>query len=66
MVDTEASQSGDGFSLYQILQTDGTLATILTEHVRYTHTHTHKASISVSRLLKTQPYGTFYMTYVLL
>lgn len=64
MVDTEASQSGDGFSLYQILQTDGTLATILTEHVRYTHTQ--KASISVSRLLKTQPYGTFYMTYVLL
>lgn len=38
MVDTEASQSGDGFSLYQILQTDGTLSTVFTEHVRCTHT----------------------------
>lgn len=34
MVDTEAGQPGDGLSLDQLLQTDGTLATVFTEHVR--------------------------------
>lgn len=34
MVDTEASQSGDGLSLYQILQTDGALSAVFTEHIR--------------------------------
>lgn len=33
MVDTETSQSGNGFSLQQILQTDWTLATVFTENI---------------------------------
>lgn len=34
MVDAEASQPGDGLSLYQVLQTDGALAAVFTEHIR--------------------------------
>lgn len=34
MVDTQAGQPGDGLSLYQILQTDGALAAVFTEHIR--------------------------------
>lgn len=34
MVDAEASQPGNGLSLYQILQTDGTLSAVFTEHIR--------------------------------
>lgn len=34
MVDAEASQSSDGLSLYQILQTDGALSAVFTEHIR--------------------------------
>lgn len=41
MVDAEASQSGDGLSLYQILQTDGALSAVFTEHVRWKRTQTH-------------------------
>lgn len=40
MVDAEASQPGDGLSLYQILQTDGALSAVFTEHIRCKHTHT--------------------------
>lgn len=50
MVDAEASQSSDGLSLYQILQTDGALSAVFTEHIRCTHTHKHKATISASSL----------------
>lgn len=39
MVDTEAGQPGNGLSLHQILQTDGALANIFTEHVRCTYAH---------------------------
>lgn len=42
MVDTEASQPGDGLSLYQILQTDGALSTVFTEHIRCKCKSNHK------------------------
>ncbi len=38
MIDAEASQPGDGLSLHQILQTDGTLSAVFTEHIRCKHT----------------------------
>lgn len=34
MVDAEASQSGDGLSLNQILQTDRALSAVFAEHIR--------------------------------
>lgn len=42
MVDAETSQPGDGLSLDQVLQTDGALSAVFTEHVRCTHTHTKR------------------------
>lgn len=48
MVDAEASQPGNGLSLYQILQTDGALSAVFTEHIRCEHMH--KATISVPSL----------------
>lgn len=50
MVDAEASQPGNGLSLYQILQTDGALSAVFTQHVRCEHMH--KATISVPSLFK--------------
>ena len=41
MVDAKAGQPGYGLALCQLLQTDGALATVFTEHIRCTHTHTH-------------------------
>lgn len=34
VVDTKAGQPGDGLSLLQLVQTDGTLTAVLTQHVR--------------------------------
>lgn len=38
MVDTQTCQSSNSLSLYQILQTDGALSTVFTEHVRCKNT----------------------------
>lgn len=38
MVDTQTRQSSNSLSLYQILQTDGALSTVFTEHVRCKNT----------------------------
>lgn len=58
MVDAEASQPGDGLSLYQILQTDGALPTIFTEHIRCKH-KTQKATLIVCSLLNARPFMHF-------
>lgn len=50
VVDAEAGQSGDGLSLYQILQTDGTLSTVFTEHIRCKCTNTQINNQGFSRL----------------
>lgn len=38
MVDTQTRQSSNRLSLHQILQTDGALSTVFTEHVRCKNT----------------------------
>lgn len=51
MVDAEASQPGNGLSLYQILQTDGALSAVFTEHIRCKRKH--RTTVSFSSLFKT-------------